>query len=224
MTLTLSGALSDLGSQVAPSSYPLTWPFSGDGWSKGPILACVRTPDEILVARIRAGDEEALAEAYRFYGAVVFGVARRTTASRSAAEDVVQEVFCALWWHPHRYDSERGSLRAYLCGVARRRGLDAMRRDARRVLREQRSETLGGPAPGPECDVADFGTVKAVRHALERLPDDQRQVVELAFWEGRTHVEIADALGIPAGTVKSRLRLARAKLVDWLGELALEPA
>lgn len=225
VTLTLPGAIGETDTQLFPSSYPLTWSFSGGGLGRRRILSSVRTPDEVLAARIRAGDETALAEAYRSYAAVVFGVARSTTASRATAEDVVQEVFCALWRHPERFDVGRGSLRAYLCGIAHRRGLDLLRRDARRALREQRSEALEVPADqGSEQPLADLGTVEVIRSALERLPDDQRQVVELAFWQGRTHFEIADELGIPAGTVKSRLRLARVKLVEWLAELAMEPA
>lgn len=224
MTLTLRGTLGDRDRQLTVSSSDVNWSFADIGQGRESILGSVRTPDAVLVARIRAGDEEALAEAYRSYCAVVFGTARRTTASRAIAEDVLQEVFCALWCHPERFDPERGSLRAYLCGIARRRAIDFMRSDARRVLREERSETSGGALPGPDCEVAHFETAGAVRHALERLPEDQRRVVELAFWGGRTHFEIADELGLPAGTVKSRLRLARAKLVDLLGELVMEPA
>lgn len=225
VTFTLPGEAGLLISQVVPDAYAPSRPFPSDGRRSRHIVASVRTPDAVLAARIRAGDAEALAEVFRLYGAVVFGVARRATADRAMAEDVVQEVFCALWSRPEGFDAERGSLRAYLCGIAYRRGFDVVRRDTRRVLREQRSEARGGLVDSsPDADLAEFGTVEAVRKALERLPDDQRQVVELVFWKGRTNTEIAEDLGIPAGTVKSRLRLARAKLVHWLAELTMEPA
>lgn len=188
------------------------------------ILGSVRAPDEVLVARLRAGDDQALTEIYACYGALVFGVARRTTGSRMLAEDVVQEVFCALWTHPERFDPSRGSLRAYLGMAAHRRAVDALRADVRRTGRELRAEALDGRRSDPAASTVGLGMEEAILQAIRGLPDDQRSVVELAFCQGRTHVEIAEALGIPAGTVKSRIRLARVKLMRSLADLAVEPA
>lgn len=189
------------------------------------ILGTVPIPDEVLAARLRAGDDHALADIYRCHGALVFGVAHRTTGSRAMAEDVVQEVFCNLWSHPERFDPAMGSLRSYLGMTAHRRAVDAVRSDVRRAGREQRAEVLDvrrhqdgtGPIDG-------VGVEETIDRAIGQLPEDQRAVVELAFRQGRTHVEIARALGVPEGTVKSRLRLARAKLMRSLADLAMEPA
>jgi RNA polymerase sigma-70 factor, ECF subfamily len=179
--------------------------------------------DRLLGARLRAGDDSALAEIFDQLGPLVFGLARRLTGSPAMAEDVMQEVFTALWTQPDRFDPERGSLRAYLGLMSHRRSVDAIRRSSRRQLRENK---VGGrvPAAGVQEDTADATAVsESVRAALAQLPGDQRRAVELAFWQGMTHQEIAKALGIPEGTVKSRLRLAQAKLRDRLSGLVVTP-
>jgi RNA polymerase sigma-70 factor (ECF subfamily) len=98
----------------------------------------VDTPDGVLVARVAAGDEEALAEAFERYAPLVYGLARRVTGDTTVAEEIVQDVFTALWSHPERFDSTRGSLRAFLGVQAHRRGIDAIRREASRTAREDR--------------------------------------------------------------------------------------
>ena len=173
--------------------------------------------DQALVARMVAGDEEALAEVWNRHGPVVFGHARRLTGDVSMAEDVAQEVFVALWMHPERFDSERGSLRAYLGVNARRRAIDKLRQDGRRSRREQRHYSLDERRAGTPDGGAEWAELsETVRGAISRLPDDQRAAVELAYFAGLTHCEIADRLGIPEGTAKSRLRLAQTKLRTWL--------
>ena len=163
----------------------------------------------------------ALAEVFDRYGALVLGLARRVTGSRTMAEDVLQDVFTALWCQPERFDPDRGSMRAYLGVLTHRRSVDAVRAAVRRQAREQKVESLDLLTPW--CDPADAAAVtEAVRQAIGRLPADQRRAIELAFWQGMTQHEVACALGIPEGTVKSRLRLAQAKLRDWLAPLALE--
>jgi len=135
---------------------------------------------------------------------------------------VVQEVFTALWCHPERFDPERGSLRAYLGVQAHRRAVDVIRSDVRRQTREQREppEALAGVH---NCDETDTVVMtEVIRLAIDRLPQDQRRVVELAFWHGHTHREVAEMLGIPDGTAKSRLRLAQAKLTEWLAPLVAD--
>lgn len=137
------------------------------------------------------------------------------------AEDVLQEVLTALWSQPERFDPDRGSLRAYLGVVTHRRAVDAVRASARRQAREEQAEALDVTSIGG--DHSDSAAVaETVRRAIERLPVDQRRAIELAYWQGMTHHEVAGALGVPEGTVKSRLRLAQVKLRDWLEPLALE--
>jgi RNA polymerase sigma-70 factor (ECF subfamily) len=135
------------------------------------------------------------------------------------AEDVMQEVFSELWAKPARYDPERGTLRAYLGMLTHRTSVDAVRSAVRRQAREERAEPVWGVAADP-TDLATSQEV--VRQAIDRLPSEQRRAVELTFWQGMTNHEVAQALGVPEGTVKSRLRLAEAKLRGWLQPLAME--
>ena len=189
------------------------------------IFERVRGTEELLVARMAAGDEEAIGEVFDRYGGLVFGIARRVARSAPIAEDVVQEVLVALWHHPERFDPARGSLRAYLGVQAHRRAVDALRSDGRRKVREEQCvspPSTAGPYGTDEMDAATVAEV--VRNALARLPDEQREAVELAFWKGHTYQEVAEELGIPPGTAKSRLRLAQSKLREWLAPLEMELA
>lgn len=179
--------------------------------------------DCVLIARLSAGDDDALVELYDRYASLVFGVARRVIANRSMAEDVVQEVFTSLWQRPDRFDPERGSLRAYLGVQAHRRAVDAVRSDTRRRAREEHCELMLPDGDLRTCDAMDAVAVaEVVRQAIARLPESQRQAVELAYWSGRPLREVADVLGVPEGTVKSRVRLAQAKLAEWLAPLEVE--
>jgi len=179
--------------------------------------------DCVLLARLAAGDDHALGEVYDRYAPLVFCVAKRVVASRSAAEDVVQDVFTALWRNPERFDPERGSLRGYLGVQAHRRAVDSVRSDTRRRSREELCEMLQPANDSRPVDRMDAVAVaEVVRQAIARLPEGQRQAVELAFWAGHPQREVADVLGVPEGTVKSRIRLAQAKLAEWLAPLSVE--
>ena len=188
-------------------------------------LDLVDTPDGVLVARIAAGDDEALAEAFDRYAPLVYGLARRVTSDSTIAEEIVQDVFTALWSHPDRFDPARGSLRAFLGVQAHRRGIDAIRRDSSRTAREDRYEHLSPRYDTtPDSEVESSSLRDLVRDAVGRLPAEQRQVIELAYFGGYTQRELANVLGIPEGTAKSRLRLAQHKLGAWLAPQALEIA
>jgi RNA polymerase sigma-70 factor (ECF subfamily) len=172
-----------------------------------------------------AGDDEAISEVYERYAPFVYGLARRVTGSVNAAEDVVQEVFCNLWRNPDRFQPERGSLRAFLGVQAHRRSVDNVRSDVRRQAREERHHELDPQQRGRAVDEQDSqAVVELVRQAIARLPAEQRQAVEMAYLQGHTYRELAELLGIPEGTAKSRLRLAQAKLGEWLGPHMLEMA
>jgi RNA polymerase sigma-70 factor (ECF subfamily) len=175
----------------------------------------------VLVARLAAGDDEALAEVLDRYGGVVLGIARRVSGRRDVAEEVVQDVLTALWREPARFDPARGTLRAYLGVQAHRRAVDAVRTDVRRRAREDRYD-LFERRTGCSDFAEDASEAEAIRAAIARLPDAQRAAVELAYWGGRTTREVAVELDIPEGTAKSRLRLAQQKLAEWLQPLAAE--
>jgi RNA polymerase sigma-70 factor (ECF subfamily) len=175
--------------------------------------------DDALVARLAAGDDDALGELFDRYAGFVLGLSRRVTRSNVIAEEVVQDVFASVWTNPQRFDSSRGSMRAYLGVLAYRRSVDAVRRDTCRRAREERciGADLDAASTPDQTDATSVREV--VRQAIACLPDDQRLAVELAFWEGHTHREVAIVLGIPEGTAKSRLRLAQAKLGILLAPL-----
>jgi RNA polymerase sigma-70 factor (ECF subfamily) len=176
----------------------------------------VHSADGALLDRLRAGDEEALDEVFDRFGALVFGIARRTLRDGAAAEDVVQEVFTALWAHPERFDPQRGSLRAYLGMQAHGRAIDALRSESSRSDREYRHHVLSTGSRGT-CDELEATTMQQlVKEAIDRLPEEQRQVVELAYFGGYTQREMAAMLGIPEGTAKSRIRSAQSKLSTLL--------
>ena len=132
------------------------------------------------------------------------------------AEDVVQDVFSALWREPEKFDSERGTLRAYLGVMTHRRSIDAIRRTDRWRQYDQKAVIPAGPVPDGADETV---TAEVVAKAIGRLPSDQRRAVELVYWHGLTHHEAAAALGVPEGTLKSRLRLAQTKLREWLAPL-----
>jgi RNA polymerase sigma-70 factor (ECF subfamily) len=184
----------------------------------------VESADALLTARLAAGDDHALGEAFDRLGPAVYGAALRVLGEWTAAQDVVQDVFVELWSNPGRYDPAAGSLRTYLTVLARHRAVDIVRSELRRIARQERNQRLTPkpelPSPGEEVAAAEAAGV--VRKAVRLLPDSQRQVVELAYFGGLSYREVARAAGIPEGTAKSRLRLALAKLESVLEPQLLE--
>lgn len=180
-----------------------------------------RPQDAVLLARIVAGDDRALAEVYGLHGDLVFGLARRVTRDEQLARDISQEVFTYLWELPGRVDLLRGTLRTYLAVVTHRRAVDEVRRSERR----NRTEAALVPASaeeGPEAGVVEAAThtwrKQRLAAGLAELPDDQRRAIELAYYDGLTYKQVARVLGIPEGTAKSRLRLAMNRLRSLLGD------
>ena len=183
-----------------------------------------RPPDQsdaALVDRLRRGDDHALAEVYDRYSGTVHGLAARVLRDRRAAEDVTQDVFVALWQDPDRFDATRGTLRGYLATMAHRRAVDAVRRDEARRAREVRAARAPAIGPDPAETVIDLGDTNRVREVVADLPAAQRRALELAYFGGRTYRQVADELGIPEGTAKSRLRLALQAISELLrGEMS----
>jgi RNA polymerase sigma-70 factor, ECF subfamily len=165
-----------------------------------------------LVARIRAGDQQAMSELYDRYGKVVYAVSLRVLQDAAAAEDVLQDVFLQLWRNPDAFDASRGSLAAWLAGIARHRAIDRLRKRRPEVDIED-CVIAGGPDLRDETERA--LVIEKVRVVLAEMNPDQRKVLELAFFQGLTHTEIAEKTGEPLGTVKTRIRsglqLLRAK-------------
>jgi RNA polymerase sigma-70 factor (ECF subfamily) len=178
----------------------------------------------LLAARLGAGDDRALSEAFDQLGQAVYAGALRVLGDAAAAQDVVQDVFVELWSHPGRYDPAAGPLRAYLVLLARHRAVDVVRSELRRMARQEHSYRLlpRRPEPTPLDEALVSEAAAVVREAVQRLPDGQRQMVELAYFGGLTCREAANAAGIPEGTAKSRLRLALAKLETLLDREFLE--
>lgn len=187
-------------------------------------VRAMEAADVLLAARLAAGDDHALAEAFDRLAPTVYGAALRVLGQPAAAQDIVQDVFVELWSRPDRYDPEAGTLRTYLTVVARHRALDLARSELRRIARQERHEQLvpREPPTSPSDEVASAATASAVREAVSRLPESQRRVVELAYFQGMTIREVALTVGIPEGTAKSRLRRAVARLGTVLDRELLE--
>ena len=166
-----------------------------------------------LLHCLTGGDAAALGEFYDRFAGLVNGLALRILRNTTEAEDVVQEVFIQVWRQAERFDPSRGSPEAWLCTIARTRALDRLRR--RTARREEASDAAPGVSAVPRTEEA-----LAVRKALEGLSADQRHALELAYYEGLTHTEIAARLGEPLGTVKTRIRTAMIRLRDVLGPVA----
>ena len=163
------------------------------------------TPEADLLQRIRRGDETAMAELYDRFSAVVFSAALRVLGESSQAEDVLQEVFLQLWRNPSAFDANRGSLAAWLAVIARHRAIDHLRR---RRPEADFEEVVLSVDPALDKQAARNEAIGRIRGVLASMPDEQRAAVEMAFFEGLTHTEIAEKTGEPLGTIKTRIRSA----------------
>lgn len=164
-----------------------------------------------LAARFRAGDERALAAIYSQWASLVYSLAVRSLGDATDAEDVTQRVFVAAWQGRERFDAERASISAWLVGITRNMIADAHQsRTRERSITEQVAAITGDDvAPAPETDLADRLLIADEMARLDPLP---RAVVRLAFFDDLTHVQIAERLNIPVGTVKSHIRRSLSKL------------
>lgn len=187
--------------------------------------------DLMLVAAMARGEERAATALYDRHGAVMYGLSLRMVGEPADAEEVVLDAFAQAWREAARYDTSRGSVLGWLTTIVRTRALDAIRARGRRAkMVETATVVLDAPAAmsegpaAPDRAVEERERARAVGSALRSLPDAQRRAIELAFFEGLTHQEVAERLAEPLGTVKTRIRLGMLKLRDMLGGLAPEPA
>ena len=176
--------------------------------------------DEDLMELVRAGQSGAFEVVFDRHVDAAFSLAYRMCGSRPRAEDVAQEAFLSLWRSGASYDPARGSVRSWILSTVRNRAIDLFRQDAIKTSRDVDDEHLGEWLPSPQLtDLEAFRREEAVcvRSAVGKLPPEQRRVIELAYFGGFSHTEIADLLGLPAGTVKGRMRLGLSKLRLALG-------
>jgi RNA polymerase sigma-70 factor (ECF subfamily) len=177
--------------------------------------------DEDLMHLVRRGEARAFELIVERHQSAAFGLAYRMTGTRATAEDVVQEALLSLWRSNTRYDRARGSVRTWILGIVHNRAIDALRRgtvhDRRRASDEGIEERFEA-AERTEVEVARREEAGEVRSALRSLPPDQLRVIELAYFGGFTHIEIAEMLGAPLGTIKGRMRLGLAKMADLLAQ------
>jgi RNA polymerase sigma-70 factor (ECF subfamily) len=183
-------------------------------------MALTQLADEDLMQLVRRGDAQAFEVVYERHATVAFSLAYRMTQSRNTAEDVVQEAFLSLWRSGARYDRGRGSVRTWILGIVHNRAIDALRRafvhDRRRASDEGIEERFAA-AERTDVEVARRDEAREVRDALALLPTEQSRVIELAYFGGYSHSEIASMLDTPIGTVKGRMRLGLEKMRGRLG-------
>lgn len=168
--------------------------------------------------RLIAGDEGALNDIYDQLSSFVYGLALRVVADARAAEDVSQDVFVSVWERPDTFDPERGSLRTWLGTLAHRRAVDHVRREEARRRRAIKDASRPVSTPDVEEMALALVTAERVRSALAALPDEQRRAIQLAYFGGKTYRQVAEVLGIPEGTAKSRLRLGLRRIADALDD------
>jgi RNA polymerase sigma-70 factor (ECF subfamily) len=179
--------------------------------------------DEELMQLVYRSKADAFEVIYDRHVDAAFSLAHRMCAQRTLAEDVVQEAFLSIWRNRTRYDRNRGSVRTWVLGIVHNRAIDALRSRAvreRGLVKEEGVEERVAAPERTDLDVARREEAHEIRDALEELPDEQSRVIELAFFGGMTHVQIASMLDTPVGTVKGRMRLGLAKMRMTLGDPA----
>ena len=183
------------------------------------LFAVLAEGDAELVERLRKRDPQALGELYDRYGRVAYSLVFRIVRDTGIAEDLVQETFLRVWNRAQAFDSQRGALGAWLLAVARNRAIDYLRSSSGRMRNALELEEAEQPAAyvDLEKDVLNSDQARRLRDAMKKLNDNQRSVIELAYFEGLSQTEMAERMGQPLGTVKTWVRTALRNLRDELG-------
>ena len=177
--------------------------------------------DEEVMQLVQDGSPQAFELLYDRHGGAAFSLAYRMVGNRNTAEDVTQEAFLSIWRSRMRYDQTRGSVRTWVLGIVHNRTIDALRRN---VVHDRRRETMDGVEERYEArertdvEAARREESRTVRSALDTLPDDQRRTIELAYFGGFSHSQIAELLDEPVGTIKGRMRLGLDKMRRQLAQ------
>lgn len=173
---------------------------------------------------MQRGDQASVTALYDRYGGAAYGLAFRITNDGSLAEDVVQEAFVSVWKQCGRFDGSRGQVRSWLLTIVHHKAIDVVRRRTNRPERAlpDGADDFVAHQPQPEALAELSHDAAAVREAVASIPEDQRKTVLMAYFEGLTHVEIAERMQVPLGTVKSRLRIGLEKMRDYLRPRVLE--
>jgi RNA polymerase sigma-70 factor, ECF subfamily len=183
-----------------------------------------RLADEELMHVVQQGDPRAFEALYDRHGGAAFSLAYRMVGKRAVAEDIVQESFLSIWRSKVRYERERGSVRTWVLGIVHHRTIDALRRNLvhdRRRASAEGIEERHEAAERTDVEAVRREEAREVRAALQSLPGEQSRVIELAYYGGFTHTQIAEMLEMPVGTVKGRMRLGLEKMRRELtGEVA----
>jgi RNA polymerase sigma factor (sigma-70 family) len=179
--------------------------------------------DEALLEAAARSDEDALAALYDRYGRVAYGLALRVLRDGSLAEDAVQEAFLQVWRSADRFDPRKAKASTWILTFVHRRSVDLVRREERRRV-EPAGATPVATGPGADEDAEQRSRRKIVQDALRRLPADQREAIELAYYGGFTQSELAERLGQPLGTIKSRMFTGLMRLRTLLAEAGYESA
>jgi RNA polymerase sigma-70 factor (ECF subfamily) len=177
--------------------------------------------DEEMMQLVQGGDPRAFELLYDRHGGPAFSLAYRMVGNRVTAEDITQEAFLSIWRSRLRYDESRGSVRTWVLGIVHNRAIDALRRSVVHDRRRESAEGIEERHEAPErteVEAARREEARSVRSALDTLPDEQRRTIELAYFGGFSHSQIAEMLDMPIGTVKGRMRLGLDKLRRQLAE------
>ena len=175
---------------------------------------------------VQRNDPRAFEVVYERHSGAAFSLAYRMVGRGNVAEDVVQEAFLSIWRSGARYERTRGSVRTWVLGIVHHRAIDQLRRSSvhsKRRASDEGIEERFESGERTDVEVARRDEAQAIRSAMETLPPEQSHVIELAYFGGFTHTEIADILETPVGTVKGRMRLGLEKLRDRLALLEVQP-